>query len=413
MWTFALRTSFLPRIRHDRTMGFSDGARRARLARRHGIAGAHRLGDPAAVAEAMVALHATEPATVHLSVAARMTNPTLDAIETALYTDRSIVKQLAMRRTLFGFGRELLPAVLGSASARVALQQRAALAKELERHDVATDGLAWIERASNAVLSRLAGGEALGAVQLREELPELAGRTKVGSDAKKWEVSVSFAPRLLTLLGAEGHIVRARNTGHWRTSRPVWTTMSAWLGYEPIPTDERSGYAELVRRWLTAFGPGTQTDLVWWLGATKSVVRQALTDVAAVPVELDSGAVGYVLPGDDQPDTTEGEWAALLPVLDPTVMGWKDRAFYLDPAHVPYLFDANGNAGTTAWLDGRIIGCWVQDDDAAVRVIPTQALARRDRERLREEAGRLTAFLDGVVISTVYKSRQMKGEPLP
>lgn len=38
----------------------------------------------------------------------------------ALYDDRTIVKQLAMRRTLFVFPRELLPAAWGSTSARVA-----------------------------------------------------------------------------------------------------------------------------------------------------------------------------------------------------------------------------------------------------------------------------------------------------
>lgn len=389
-------------------MRFTDEARRRRLARRHALHPSCRLAGPLPVARAMVALHATEPATVHLSIAARMTHPTVPRIEAALYDERTIVKQLAMRRTLFGFERDLLPAVLGSASARVAAQQRTLIAKDLVRHGVAADGAAWIERASAAVLARLAGGESLGAAQLRAELPELAGRTRVGPDPKKWEVATSFAPRLLTLLGAEGHLVRAENTGHWRTSRPAWTTMAGWLGEEVRATDTRSGYAALVRRWLHAFGPGTETDLVWWLGTTKSAVRQALADVAAVQVELDSGATAFVLPGDDAPDPEIGEWAALLPVLDPTVMGWKERDFYLDPATVPGLFDANGNAGTTAWLDGRIVGCWVQRADAEVEVVPIEPLSKRDLARLEEEARRLTDFLDGVVISTVYKSSLMR-----
>ena len=64
-------------------------------------------------------------------------------------------------------------------------------------------------------------------------------------------------------------------------------------------------------------------------------------------------------------------WAALLPVLDPTVMGWKERDFYLGP-HGPLLFDTNGNAGTTAWWDGRIVGCWAQDPDGVVRAEPAR-----------------------------------------
>lgn len=361
----------------------------------------------------MVALHATEAATVHLSVAARMTGEVIGSVERALYDQRTIVKQLAMRRTLFGFERGLLPAVLGSASARVAAQQHAALSKDLHKHEITQDGAAWIDRARAAVLARLADGAALSAKQLREQLPELAGRTALGPDAKKWDVSTPFAPRLLTLLGAEGHIVRGPNTAHWRTSRPTWTLTSAWLGHHVVPLTAREGYAELVRRWLAAFGPGTEADIVWWLGATKSAVRQALTDVDAFAVQLDSGATGFVLPGDELPDEDPGPWAALLPTLDPTVMGWKERGFYLEPDLVPYLFDTNGNAGTTAWLDGRIVGCWVQDDDARVVVIPTEPLQPTQQARLDVEAERLTQILDGVTITSVYKSAQMKHARLP
>ena len=124
----------------------------------------------------------------------------------------------------------------------------------------------------------------------------------------------------------------------------------------------------LVERWLRTFGPGTEADLVWWLGATKGAVRRALGELGAVEVGLGDG-VGYLLP-DDLDDVPEPEpWAALLPVLDPTTMGWKQRDFYLADDDVPHLFDSNGNAGTTAWWDGRIVGCWVQDDDGVVSVV--------------------------------------------
>lgn len=394
-------------------MRFSDDARRARLARRHALHPEHRVADPLAAARAMTVLHATEPPSVHLSIAARMHGADVASVERVMYEDRSLVKQLAMRRTLFAAPRELLPALLGSSSARVALQQRNVIAKDLEKHGITPDGAAWIARATAAVLDRLSDGSALSARQLREQLPELEGRTTPAPGAKSWDVPSTFAPRILTLLGAEGRLVRGANEGHWRTSRPTWTLMSTWLGEEPEPLEARAGYAELVRRYLASFGPAAEDDIVWWFGTTKSAVRSALADVEATAVQLDSGVTGFVLPGDEPEDPDVGEWTALLPVLDPTTMGWKARDFYLDPAHVPYLFDSNGNGGTTAWLDGRIVGCWVQDDDARVRVVPTQKLKASDRKRLDAEADRLTAFLDGVVISSVYKSQQMKGERLP
>ena len=93
--------------------------------------------------------------------------------------------------------------------------------------------------------------------------------------------------------------------------------------------------------------------------------------------------VGYLLP-DDLDDVPEPEpWAALLPVLDPTTMGWKQRDFYLDPDDVPHLFDTNGNAGTTAWWDGRIVGCWVQDHDGVVSVVLRHDIGAEAHARAR------------------------------
>jgi hypothetical protein len=129
--------------------------------------------------------------------------------------------------------------------------------------------------------------------------------------------------------------------------------------------------------------------------------------VGAVEVSLDGGATGWVLPDDVEPAPEPGPWAALLPVLDPTVMGWKERAFYLGD-HGPQLFDSNGNAGTTAWWDGRVVGCWVQDEAGVVEVRPLEPLPRAATAALATEAERLTAWLGGTRVSTVYPSPAMK-----
>jgi hypothetical protein len=118
-----------------------------------------------------------------------------------------------------------------------------------------------------------------------------------------------------------------------------------------------------------------------------------------------------VLAADDLLDDGAGPelepWAALLPVLDPTVMGWKERDFYLGP-HGPMLFDTNGNAGTTAWWDGRVVGCWAQDPDGVVVLNLLEDVGSAARAALDAEAARLTAWLDGHRVSTVYPSIAMK-----
>jgi hypothetical protein len=98
----------------------------------------------------------------------------------------------------------------------------------------------------------------------------------------------------------------------------------------------------------------------------------------------------------------------LLPVLDPTVMGWKSREFFLGP-HGPQLFDRNGNAGTTAWWDGRVVGAWLQDEDGVVQLRLLEDIGADGLAALDREAERLTAWLAGVRVGTVYPSPLMKG----
>jgi len=222
---------------------------------------------------------------------------------------------------------------------------------------------------------------------------------------------VGVASRVLTHLGATGEVVRATNTGHWRTSRNRWAVMGHWLDVVEEPLGLEAGYRELVRRWLWTFGPGTELDLVWWLGSTKGVVRAALADLGAVAVSLDAGGTGWLLPDDLDPvapvTPCREPWVALLPVLDATVMGWKERDFYLGP-HATRLFDRNGNAGTTAWVDGRVVGCWVQDADAVVTVSLLEDVGPAAVRALEVEATRLTTWLDGTRVGTVYPSPAMK-----
>lgn len=391
-----------------------DRERRARIAVRQALHPDHRATDPVGAATAMTCLHATEAATVHLAVGARTKGVTPFTVDEALYDERTLVKQLAMRRTLFTFPRDLLPAALGVAVARVAPEQRRLVSRDAQKHGIADDGALWLETAGEAVIDRLRDSEAMTARALREELPELSGAITINA-GKKYAGTFNLAPRVLTWLGAEGRVTRGHNAGHWRLSKPTWTPLDAWLGEEvaPLPLDE--AYSELVRRWLWSFGPGTLEDVQWWLGATKGATRAALESVDAVEVALERDRTGWVLPEDVEPVGRVEPWAALLPTLDPTTMGWKERDHYLDPAHRPMLFDTNGNGGTTAWWDGRIVGAWGQDEEGRVSVVecPGVDLGSEGRSALDAEADRLTAWLEGVRITNVYASALMKGEALP
>lgn len=375
----------------------TDDQRRTRLGRRHALA--RPVGSVVEAAAAMTCLHATEPASVHLAAHAR-SGASLEDVDRALYSDRSVVKQLAMRRTVFAFPRELLPAVWGSAAARVAEQLRAQLARDVVKAGIADDGAGWVEQTTTEVLSALHSAGPMSTSQLRAEVPALAERLVI-SAGKSYGGDFPIGPRVVAALAASGALVRGRNDGGWKTSRPMWTLTADWVDVgAPLP--QADGYAALVRSWLRTFGPGTETDIVWWLGATKTLVRRALADVEAVEVQLEQGT-GWVLPDDVADDDPVEPWASLLPAMDPTTMGWKERAFYLGD-HAERMFDRNGNAGPTAWYDGRIVGGWRQRDDGTVVVVPAEPLTSRATRALDDAAERLTEWLDGEVVSSIYQS---------
>lgn len=366
--------------------------RRARLARRHHLAPAHRAATVEAATADIVALHATDPTSVYLSAWARVEGMALEDVERALYKDRSLIKHLAMRRTLFVFPRATVPAAVAGPSARVAAAERKRLIKEIEAEGLHGDGAAWFTAAADAVMALLADGRTHTSTELREQIPLIQG--KVTSGAGKWATAVPIAPRVLTVLSAEGRAVRGPNDGAWTASRPRWTSMAAWLGEPVAPMDEQNSTTELVRGWLRAFGPGTTADMKWWLGGTVRGVKAALAALEAVEVDLGGGETGWVLPDDVEPEPPVEAWAALLPSLDPTIMGWQSRDWYLAP-HREHIFDYAGNAGHSAWWDGRVVGGWRQTEDGAIELQLLEDVGTEALTELESEAERLTEFLAG------------------
>ncbi len=381
----------------------TDAERRARLGIRHALT--ERVPDPLAAAAATVCLHATELASIYLSARAR-SDASRTNIDRALYTERSLVRQMAMRRTVFAFPRDLLPAVLGSAAARVAAQQSARLARDAVAGGLTTDGAAWVEQACVATLDLLRQEPATTA-QLRKRLPVLGER--LPPPERPGAAPTPVAPRVLTVLAAGGGVVRGSNDGGWTVSRPYWTPTETWLGGPVHPIAEAEGYAELVRRWLWAFGPGTEADIVWWLGATKAAVRRALADLGAVAVRLEDGSPAWLHPEDVAEVRAAEPWAALLPALDPTTMGWRGRSFYVDGPIAATVYDRAGNGKPTAWLDGRIVGGWEQQEDGTVIVLPATRLPRIAITALKHEAAQLTAWLDGNLIRSNFQSPLARG----
>ncbi|MEV4924439.1 winged helix DNA-binding domain-containing protein [Streptomyces roseoverticillatus] len=378
----------------------SDDQRRARLARRHLLHPAHRAGSTEEVADALVGLHATDAATVYLSACARLAEPSPGDVDRALYEDVSLVKLLSMRRTLFAVTTDLAPYVSSSTARAIALRERATLLKHLREN--AEGHAPWDEqrlaRTEREVLDALAArGEATTA-EISKDVPALR-ETLLMSPGKAYEGRQSVGSRVLRLLAADGHVRRGRPRGSWTSSLYPWAPVPQIPGM-----DVREAKAELARRWLAAYGPATEADLKWWTGWTLGDTRRALADAGTCEAELAGGVTAHVLAGDLDDEPGPAPWAALLPGLDPTAMGWRGRDWYLSPGHVPALFDRAGNVGPTVWWNGRVIGGWAQRANGEIVWRLMTDAGGEAEAAIAAEAARLSAWLGAVRVTPRFRT---------
>ena len=127
--------------------------RRARLGRRHRLASETAAPSPVEVARDLVALHATDPASVHLSAAARMRTPDPAARSaSALYDERTLLRMLGMRRTMFVMPVELVPVVQAACTRAIAERERRRLvgAARGRGHRATTGRAGWRGRGRDA-----------------------------------------------------------------------------------------------------------------------------------------------------------------------------------------------------------------------------------------------------------------------
>ncbi|HUB22119.1 MAG TPA: winged helix DNA-binding domain-containing protein [Streptosporangiaceae bacterium] len=363
--------------------------RRKRLAVRHHLAPGARAGTPAQAAAGVVGLHGTDPASVYLAARARTRGADRAAIEHALYEERALIRMLGMRRTVFVVPADLVPVIQAACTDQVAERLRRQLIQVVAEAGIAPDAATWLKEVGEGTLRALAVRGSATAAELAADEPRLRTQIIAAQD-NPYGGAVNLTTRLLTLLSAEGLMVRGRPRGGWTSTQFAWS-----IAPERTDLEALAARAELARRWLAAFGPALVSDLQWWTGLTAGQVKQALAGLDVAEVDL-GGPPGIMLatdlPGLDGAHDLE-PWAALLPALDPTAMGWRERAWYVGE-HTAALFDRSGNIGPTAWWDGRVVGGWAQrpDGEIAVRLLEdagAQAAAAiaAEAQRLREWIG--------------------------
>jgi len=370
--------------------------RRARLGQRHRLTVAARASDPLEVARDLVALHATDPASVYIAAWARMKDGDAGAVERALYDRRVLIRLLGMRRTVFVVPLDVAPVVQAACTRAVAARERRKLISFLTESGVADDAERWLREVEDVALRALAARGEATAAELATDDPRLRAQI-VLSRGKSYEGRQAVSSRVLFLLAADGRVVRGRPLGSWASSQYRWSPLETWCPGGMAEWATETAEVELARRWLAAFGPGTAEDLRWWAGWTVGQVKRVIARLRPAEVDLD-GTTGLVLADDLEPVGPAEPWAALLPPLDSTPMGWSQREWYLGE-HGPRLFDRNGNVGPTVWWDGRIVGGWAHRKNGEIAFRLLEDVGADAVAAVETAAGQLAARLGPVRVT--------------
>ena len=389
-----------------RTISVQD--RRRRLVAGHHLAGT--ADGPEAVVRALFALHATDPASVYLSVLARSATSTLADVAAAMYDRRELVRWMAMRRTLFVFLREDIPMIQSAASTAIGATLRRRLVSQLERNGteppLTSPPQDWLADLETRVEDAVGRREAATGAQLAADVSALRTRILARTASERPH---NVTTPMLTMMSADGRIVRGAPTGLWTTRQHRWEPVTRWFPQGLATLDPDDARRDLARRWLARFGPARVEDLQWWTGWSATTTRHALNRLAIEEVDL-HGNPGIALDTSDEYEhhalAPATPVAALLPALDPTPMGWKDRRWFLgiEPAEI---FDRAGNIGPTVWWEGEIVGSWAIAPSGELH---WEVIADRGRQALdavEHAASGLHARLeDAIVIPAVRTPRE-------
>lgn len=326
---------------------------------------------PVAVTDAVrsaLALQAQEPAAPYLALWNRIDGFDPNDLDRAL-ADGAIVKASLFRFTLHAVESGDLP------WARAAMRSRV---RDAGYHAVLDDIGLTAERVDE-LLARLSTvmAEPQGHGDMERVLSELV--PEAGDPARLWSA--------LRAVGAFRH---APTSDPWSFGR-----RPAFLPCTGATDDEPAATAELVRRYLTAFGPATVADVSQFTILKRSVLKAVIESTAdIVTVAGPDGAPLIDVDGADP--RSHAETATLPPRLlgmwDSVLLAYADRSRVMPDEHRPHVIRRNGDVLPAVLVDGLVRGVWRASTDA-IELRPLEPLDDAALDSLDDEARDLRRLL--------------------
>jgi len=316
---------------------------------------------PVAVIERLVGMQAQWPPAPYVGIWTRTTSFRRAALEREL-TKGTVIKATVMRQTL----HLVTPrdyAVIRAAMSETNFPWETSLAKRL----------------APSIRALAAAGHVTTADAL-ERLKHEHGLT--GLDARRaWRAARMRA-----------HLLHHHETALWN-GRPEGRFVALDEPETHVPLEAR---AEMLRRYLAAFGPATRRDIVAWSMMHMPEIKRALD---ALEPELrrfrdEQGRELLDVRRAPLPDPETPAPVRFLPKWDNVLLAHFDRTRVLPEPYRRRVIKVNGDVAQTFLVDGFVAGTW-RVDDGRVTVEPFAPLPRALRREVDDEREQLDAFLAG------------------
>ena len=168
--------------------------------------------------------------------------------------------------------------------------------------------------------------------------------------------------------------------------------MEAVLGVELPPRED--GAERLVRRFLTAFGPATQQDLLRFGGLRVGDVRAGLERVELRRFQDERGRVLLDVPGAPIRDGDTSVPVRFLPKWDSSILAYAppERSRILPEKFRSTVIGKNGDVAPTVLVDGFVAATWDVGAKRGLTITPLRRLTKAERAEIDDEGERLVEF---------------------
>lgn len=350
----------------------------------------HHLAAPAAsaaqAAAAVGGIHAQIMSAAEVSVGLRVAGLTRAGVRDALWTERTLVKTRGPRYTVHLLAAADLPMWTGALSA---LPTR--------RLELLTDEQAELVVAALAdVLADAEWTTAELTDHVVARTGSWAGDPVMDAFQGKWPRWIEAMP----LASRRGVMCFGANRGR----NVTYTHPARWLpGFTPMDAD--AALAEVVRRYLYAYGPATPAHFARWMAAPPGWAAQLFSSLGFLEQVTVDGEPAFVIAGDTGMPDEPPAGVRLLPYFDAYGVGCfpRERVF---PGRAFERALAGGQAGNYPLLliDGAVGGVWHQRRSGkriAVTVEPFGRLNAARKRDLEVEVARIGEILEATATLTI------------